>query len=292
MQENFGEAAALPTGVSGDGTGLVTGEMRRLPGRWFRGFILLASVVLTLPTGHGLASSDGATGPGSDIDQVSVCNSCREFDRLNTLIRDGGMPERESRTRVVRLLTEIGEWYRRHGGERYDRSHWVFPLRGYSVKAVGGGRNHGYLPHGYDYFDGNRHLGHPSLDIFIQDRNRDNRDDRTGEYVAVLSISGGIVVSREPEWDSRSRLRGGNYLWVYDPSTDHLFYYAHLHTISVAIGAIVKPGDTLGSVGRTGLNAYKKRSPTHLHLTVLSTTTASLLPVNIYRDLTHARSVE
>ena len=151
---------------------------------------------------------------------------------------------------------------------------------------------HGYLPKGYNYFDGNRHGGHPALDIFIRDRNQDDVDDRTGEYVAILAITGGIVVARETEWHEGSMLRGGKYLWIYDPSTDHLFYYAHLRENVVSIGSIITPGDTLGYVGRTGLNANKKRSPTHLHLTCLSTAESSLLPVNIYPELVRARTIK
>ena len=251
---------------------------------------MLASVLLAVPTGNGIASNDGLPPPASEVVSPPACTSCREFDRLNSLVRDGEIPKETARAEIPGLLRRIREWYHQAGGKRFGRADWVFPLRGFTVTAIEGGQTHGYLPKGYNYYDGNRHGGHPSLDIFIHDRNQDDRDDRTGEYVAVLAVAGGIVVARETEWHEGSALRGGKYLWIYDPSTDHLFYYAHLREITVSIGSLVAPGDTLGFVGRTGLNAHKKRSPTHLHLTCLSTATSSLLPVNVYQDLVQGKN--
>ena len=43
----------------------------------------------------------------------------------------------------------------------------------------------------------------------------------TGQPVEVLSMTGGIVVAVETAWDGGSALRGGKYLWVYDP-VNHL----------------------------------------------------------------------
>ena len=288
MQENFGDIAgtagrAFQTWLKG------TVLFRRLV---LRLAILPATLLLVLPTGYGIAS-DGSLPPTTpEVASPTPCSSCREFDRLNSLVRDGNIPKETARAEIPGLLRLIREWYHQAGGTSSTRADWVFPLKGYMVTAVGGGRTHGYLPKGYSYYDGNRHGGHPSLDIFIRDRNRDDRDDQTVEYVAVLAVSGGIVVARETEWQEGSKLRGGKYLWVYDPSTDHLFYYAHLRETVVSVGSIIMPGDTLGFVGRTGLNAHKKRSPTHLHLTCLTTTTSSLLPENIYPDLVRARTVK
>ena len=86
----------------------------------------------------------------------------------------------------------------------------------------------------------------------------------------VLAMTGGIVVALEKEWSASSTLRGGKYLWVYDPSAEALVYYAHNRELTVGLGDIVKPGDPIAFVGRTGLNAARKRSPTHLHLTYLT----------------------
>lgn len=67
-----------------------------------------------------------------------------------------------------------------------------------------------------------------------------------------------------------------------------LVYYAHNREIFVSPGDILRPGDRIATVGRTGLNARKKRSPTHLHLTCLKLRDGSPKPENIYLDLKRA----
>jgi peptidoglycan LD-endopeptidase LytH len=219
----------------------------------------------------------------------SVCRPCEEFNRLTTLVRDGKVPRAEAGKEISSLLPAIEDFYYRNGGRNIGSSEWVFPLRSYGARALGGGRSHGYEPRGYDWFDGNRHKGHPSFDIFIRDRNRNDRDDRTGSFVQVLSLTGGIVVARETGWEPGSGLRGGKYLWIYDPASDALVYYAHNRDLLVGIGALVKPGDPIALVGRTGLNAYRKRSPTHLHLTYLEWKNNSFAPRDIYPQLLKCR---
>lgn len=209
---------------------------------------------------------------------------------LNNLIRDSRIGRSSARGELVRLLADIRNEYYRSGGINYPASQWGFPLQGYDVRAVGGGRRHGYVPRGYDFYSGNRHGGHPSYDIFIRDRNQDSIDDRNGKAVPVLSITGGVVVALEREWERGSRLRGGRYIWIYDPANDLLVYYAHNSRISVTLGDVVKPGEVLGAVGRSGWNAAKRRSPTHLHLTVLRVTDGMVTPVNVYRELVRSGS--
>ena len=207
------------------------------------------------------------------------------FNRFNTLLRDGKIGRNQAGTDLNILLGELrGDYYGR-AGKDFSRREWVFPLAGYDHRAITGGRNKGYIASGYDYFTGNRHGGHPSFDIFIRDRNQDSNDDRTGQQVNVLSLTGGVVVALEEKWERGSKLKGGMYLWVYDPANNLLVYYAHNSKLFVGLGDIVKPGDVLATVGRSGLNAAKRRSPTHLHLTVLDVKSGRPLPLNVYRDL-------
>lgn len=213
---------------------------------------------------------------------VSLCSA---YNELNSLIRDGRIGRIAARTELFRMLTGIRAEYYRNGGRDYPATQWVFPVAGYAAGAIDKGGGHGFVPGGYDFFSGNRHGGHPAYDIFIRDRNQDRRDDRSGKPVSVLSMTGGIVVALEKGWQQGSGLRGGNYLWVYDPANDLLVYYAHNEELFVTLGTIVRPGELLASVGRSGLNAAKRRSPTHLHFSVLHLVDGKPVPVNVYRDL-------
>jgi hypothetical protein len=211
-----------------------------------------------------------------------------KYNELNTAIRDNMIDRSAARRELRSLLDEVREEYLRSGGRPFPASAWAFPLEGYDARAIGGGRRHGYSERGYNFYSGNRHGGHPSYDIFIRDRNRDSLDDRSGKPVKVLSLTGGVVVALEQEWKTGSRLRGGKYLWVYDPASDLLVYYAHNAELSVKLGGIVRPGDVLGTVGRSGYNAAKKRSPTHLHLTVVRVGDGKAGPVAVYQEMKRA----
>ena len=222
---------------------------------------------------------------------TALSKACVRYNALNNLIRDGKINKGDARSELKWILADLRQEYSRVGGKRYPKEAWIFPLAGYDSHAITGGWRKGYIASGYDFFAGNRHGGHPAFDIFIRDRNQDNRDDRTNSPVAVLSLTGGIVVALEREWEQGSSLRGGKYLWIFDPGNDLLVYYAHNSKILVGLGEIVKPGDLIARVGRSGFNANKRRSPTHLHLSVLRMQHGWPLPLDVYQDLAHAKSV-
>jgi peptidoglycan LD-endopeptidase LytH len=164
----------------------------------------------------------------------------------------------------------------------------VFPLKGRDCASVPG-HGKGYIgASAYSFFDGNKHRGHPALDVFILDRDADSKDDRTGKTVDVLSITDGIVVSATSAWTedsldaAGSMLRGGICVWVYDPREQALLYYAHLRALQVQVGDIVPAGAALGQLGRTGKNAALRRSSTHLHVMRLSLRGATPVPTNIF----------
>ncbi len=214
-----------------------------------------------------------------------------QFDTLLDGVRDGTLSRLAAQAELKRLLPLVSEQYRKAGGKPYQFSAWVFPLAGYGPKAVPGRRGKGFVVKGYDFFTGNRHGGHPAYDIFIRDRNQDELDDRTRQPVAVLSMTGGVVVSVETEWSPESKLRGGKYIWLYDPASDLLVYYAHNREVLVKAGDLVRPGDKLATVGRSGLNAAKKRSPTHLHMTVLKANQGEPKAVRFWQELALTKTI-
>lgn len=227
---------------------------------------------------------------GQGSENPALVEVCQSFNRLNSMIRDGRIAIAAARPQVMETLDKIRLQYLQGGADRSPESRWIFPVAGYDRRAIGGGEK-GYQPRGYDYFSGNRHGGHPAFDIFIRDRNQDSRDDRTGTPVAVLSMTGGVVVAAEQKWEPGSGLRGGRYLWVYEPDNNLLIYYAHNDELKVAVGDVVQPGEVIATMGRTGLNAAKRRSPTHLHLSVLKVGERGPVPLNVYRQLTVARTL-
>lgn len=214
----------------------------------------------------------------------------KQADSVSVLVRDNKINKANALQQFQKLVPALSAAYYANGGKNFSKSSWFFPLQGYTAKAVGGTNGNGYITSGYNYFDGNKHGGHPAHDIFINDKNQDDIDDKTKSPVNVISVTGGVVVSMETKWDTASLLKGGKYIWIFDPSTNSLFYYAHNSRVFVTIGQIVQPGDVIANVGRTGFNAFKKRSPTHLHFMILAFDKDYYpRPVNPYNDLLKAK---
>jgi murein DD-endopeptidase MepM/ murein hydrolase activator NlpD len=251
-------------------------------------------LLYTLSVADVLPADSPSVAPDVNLETPSRTEKtlCQSFNDLNNRIRDGRISRSEATLELKRLLVVIRQQYYRQGGGEFSRSSWVFPLAGYDGRSIEKRHRHGYRAKGYDFFRGNRHGGHPSLDIFIRDRNQDQMDDKSGKPVSVLSMTGGIVVAIEKEWEEGSLLRGGKYIWVYDPGEDLLVYYAHNREISVNIGDLVKPGDKLAIVGRSGFNAAKRRSPTHLHMTVVRVNSGRPVPMDVYRWLLRSKTIQ
>jgi len=175
--------------------------------------------------------------------------------------------------------------------KKYSDDEWIFPVRGYGPNAIGGRNGSGYIVGGFDFFDGSTG-GHPAHDIFIDDRDQDSRDDNTGEFVEILSMTGGIVIETRKNWTTDMMdIKGGNIVYVYDNFTNGLFYYAHMNDVYVSVGDFVEPGKPLGTLGRTGKNAYPSRSPTHLHIMYVRSFDGDLIPENIYNDLIKVKTI-
>jgi murein DD-endopeptidase MepM/ murein hydrolase activator NlpD len=207
-----------------------------------------------------------------------------EWNLLYGRIRDRLISKNEARAQLSILEAQLRNDYSRQTKAGHDEGP-AFPLEGHTVRSVGGKDGSGYQVQGYDFFDGNDHRGHPGHDIFILDRNQDSLDDKTGKPVTVVSVSSGIVVATNTNWEPSSPIRGGNYIWVFDPAGGRYFYYAHMEKIFVTVGQIISKGHRIGTVGRTGLNAYPKRSPTHLHFTVHQSAEGYPRPINTYKEL-------
>jgi peptidoglycan LD-endopeptidase LytH len=257
-------------------------EMSREDGIFEREYMNIATILLFL---LAVASSARA-------------QSCASVQCIDTLFRDiyslkVSRPSAVQRVREAHALLQ--SLSRKNNIEKGDAASWVFPLRGHSAVSIGG-RGSGYRgAAAYDFFSGNSHGGHPAHDVFIRDRDFDDLDDKTSKPVDVLSMSAGIVVSVTPAWSpdsmdakGRQSIRSGICVWVYDPGSDCLFYYAHLRLVACNVGQALRPGDKLGEVGRTGKNAYPHRSPTHLHFMVLSFRDGRPSPRDIYPELLQA----
>jgi murein DD-endopeptidase MepM/ murein hydrolase activator NlpD len=212
-------------------------------------------------------------------------NPAAEWHLLYLKIRDSEISKEEA-LKKLKSLEPLLKYHYIKSWNRRSEDGLGFPLKGYGPSALGGKGGSGYQPEGYDFFDGNRHKGHPGHDIFIRDKNQDSLDDGTGKPIEVISVSSGMIVSVNLNWEPSSPIRGGNYIWAYEPTQKRYYYYAHLNAIYVKVGQIVSKGERLGTVGRTGAKAYPKRSPTHLHFQVLQPVDGYPKPINPYLDLT------
>lgn len=216
-------------------------------------------------------------------------NPCTQFNLLNTLVRDGLIDKETARSRIKELIPRLKAYFYANGGTDSPENDWVFPVQGYHQKSIGGVSGSGYISKGYDYFDGNKHVGHPAHDIFITDKNQDGLDDNTRKTVNVLAMKSVVVVATVNEWEPGSDLRGGKYVYVFEPRTNGLFYYAHNSGIFVKPGDVVKAGAVLATVGRSGRNASPSRSPTHLHIAWLIVVEGYPKPNDLYPALLKAR---
>lgn len=240
---------------------------------------------------------------GQRMDTIPVFQN---FDKLNTKVLQGGVKKGEVQKAIKQLRHHITQWLLLRSQIDELNDTWIFPLRGYNYHAIGGNGD-GYSDKGYHYLDGNKHGAHPAHDIFINDKNQDCIDDHSRKPVDVLAIGHGIVIACSDTWETNSDLRGGKYIWIYhfvygyhklgsklkdDFSTAGVItYYAHNNKIFVSPGQEVKPGQKIAEVGRSGYNAYKKRSPTHLHFSAFRLVDDIPVPFNPYQQLKKAKTL-
>jgi murein DD-endopeptidase MepM/ murein hydrolase activator NlpD len=109
------------------------------------------------------------------------------------------------------------------------------------------------------------------------------------EGTPVRSAAGGVVLLAENGWNeqdpfSTSSHAGGNTVITFEPATGRFYRYCHLETAGVAAGQEVEPGQVLGSVGHSGLNASRPRHGGHLHFE-MNQWTGEEMRVLVARDL-------
>jgi len=209
---------------------------------------------------------------------------CEDWNRLWLRIRDFQLAPKEAQAAFAPLHQRLRATYGKAGIGGPAR---FYPVLGYD--SSGGVEGKAFRPRGFQFFSGNPQGIHPSLDLFIRDKDQDSLDDQSKEPVTIVAYRGGVVVGVNRDWEFPSQVRGGKYLWIFDPITNHYCYYAHLSQVDVQLGQIIQAGEPLGLLGRTGLNAYKKRSPTHLHLMVLAYQDGEMMPYNPWSELVNAR---
>lgn len=217
-------------------------------------FILFSAIGLTSDT----------TFPYSFYDDQILLN---RFKTMLVNVREQKVSPSVAENEFIEIFKGIRDSYPNALKEE-EASTLAFPLTKSNIDAVGG-KGSGYFVKNFNLFDFSVNGSHPAHDIFIFDPNQDCIDDRKNEYVDIVSVGNGIVMAIEKDWTDSSAFRGGNYVWVYDFERGGLWYYAHHRKVVVDVGQIVKAGDKLGEVGRTGFNARSKRSDTHLHLMYL-----------------------
>lgn len=93
------------------------------------------------------------------------------------------------------------------------------------------------------------------------------------EGSSIVAMQDGLVVLAETGWDpdneaSTSSYLGGNTVITYNYKTNEFVRYAHLDEVNIKPGDIIKAGDDLGTVGNSGMNAYKPGHGNHLHLEI------------------------
>ncbi|QJD79204.1 M23 family metallopeptidase [Spirosoma rhododendri] len=258
---------------------------------------ILGIVGAILVGGLNVASSQTIV---TEPDEPTIYSYCQRFQTLYTQIREQSILPDSARSEFSQIMLGLKHRFVADALVRTDSlqrdslrrtgRYFAFPIRGYSPRSIGGTHGEGYRGKGFDLFDYNVRGSHPAQDIFIADRNQDCVDDQTGRPADVLAMTSGVVLAIETAWTPGSEYRGGNWIWVYDPVLNGLFYYAHNRLVDVLPGQWVGAGQKISEMGRSGFNAYKARSPTHLHLMYLQIQPNGLPePEDTYKWLLSAR---
>lgn len=210
------------------------------------------------------------------------------WHKTDQLIRDRKIDE-DAAMDSIKMYVKLGKAeFKTYGIAGTKRSDWVFPMSDftwYSYRT--GGKD--YKDEFFSYFQGGEFKGHPAHDIFILDIDTNSFEDSTGRQVPAIAMVNGIVISTYNTWFRADYLRSGNYIKLFDPESEAIFYYSHLDSVFVKPGELVKAGDKIGYIGRTGRKAIKGK--THIHIAYYKIDEeGDPVPEDILNDLYRAQS--
>ena len=224
--------------------------------------------------------------------QFSFAGLYHETDQFERDVRDQKYTTFTGGPTLNNLLGRVHSDYNQRGCRVPSPTEaWAFPIAWHGNNDIGGTNGNGYKPHGFQYFAGILTKGHSAHDIFIHDRNYDILDDRYQQLVPVLAVEPGVIISTQNQWDPQSGLKAGLYINVFHPHNNQVSYYSHLSQVSMKPGDCVDKGQPIGSVGRTGLNANSRRSPSHLHFGRLQFNGSTYLAVDPYQQLLKSQKI-
>lgn len=207
------------------------------------------------------------------------------FDRwhkTDQLIRDRKIDAGDAEDSIAMYVKLAKDDFMTRDIPTTKRADWVFPMSGWtSVTYRSGGKD--YKDARFDYFQGGEFKDHPANDIFILDKDSNTYEDSTGEKVYAAAMVTGVVISKYSTWFKQDYLRSGNYVKLFDPESEAIFYYSHLDSVFVEPGQLVKAGEPLGYVGRTGRKAIKGK--THVHIAYYKIEEGHPIPEEIIKDL-------
>lgn len=224
----------------------------------------------------------------SSVLALSLSGLCQDsglfarWNKTDLLIMDVKIPKDDAIDSINKYVTDANEYFSKTGLKTTTRDKWVFPMKNWtSVSYRSGGKDYGDVY--FDYFQGGESHNHPAHDIFILDKDSNGVEDSTGQKVEAVSIINGIVFTILSDWKKGDFGRAGNYVKIYDPESEAMFYYSHLDSVFVKTGQVVKAGDPVGYVGRTGRKAIGGR--THLHIAYYPIYNGYPEPENFIDDL-------
>ncbi len=191
--------------------------------------------------------------------------------------------DRDAAVDSIALYVPLAVKYCKENGVQFTkRKDWVFPMKGWTKVSYRRDGND-FIDDKFDYFQGGESHGHPAHDIFIRDIDANTLEDSTNKQVDALAMVSGVVFWIVSDWKPGDFGRGGNSVKLFDPETQAMFYYSHLDSVTVKVGDIVKAGDKVGTVGRTGRKALHGK--THLHIAFYPIVDGEPEPEDFIEDL-------